>query len=132
MREKKNTAVGGTLGYQELGRGVCRSVFVGLRLPIGTGSNLVVLRRLPGGNQAEEKEKLYFRTIARSSATNFVTNLPNSWVLDRSGGDLAARYMSPSDLTREVFDEGSDLPWEAGGLRILCPVRVVSLPGVFA
>ena len=48
-------------------------------------------------------------------------NLPNSWVLGRSGGDLASRCVSPSDLTREVFDEGSDLPWEAGGLRILCP-----------
>ena len=59
-----------------------------------------------------------------------VTNLPNSWVLGRSGGDLADRYVSPSGLTREVFDEVSDLPWEAGGLRILCPVRVVSLPGV--
>ena len=39
--------------------------------------------------------------------------------------------MTPFVITREVFDEGSDLPWEAGGLMILCPVRVVSLPGVF-
>ena len=39
-----------------------------------------------------------------------VTNLPNSWVLGRSGRDLASRYMSPSGLTSEVFDEGSDLP----------------------
>ena len=46
-----------------------------------------------------------------------VTNLPNSWVLGRSGGDLADRYIAPSGLTREVVDEGSDLPWEAGGLR---------------